>query len=128
MPHITVNAKPTPSIPFIVVSSSEKVVSAYVLIKLAEAVEAMSVRFRLPKRYEKVIFPKAYTIVYEHVGDSVVVQDIVGVRMVGLVARPSPWCYTKGYWHPMINIAVASALRKAAETGSVAPDIEFVEK
>lgn len=125
MPFVTVNVRPSPSIPFIVVSSSERVVSAHVLSKLADAVESMPARIRLPKKYDQVIFPKAYMIAYEHSGAGVIVQDIVGAKLSGLTTQPSPWCYTKGYWHPMINVIIANALRKAAETGSVAPGLEF---
>lgn len=125
MPFITVNSKPTIKVPFIVVNSSERVVSSTLLIKIANAVESMPVKIRIPKKYGQVVYPKIYMIAYAEVGAGVNIQDIVGIRMYDLASQPSPWCYTKGYWHPMINVMIANALRKAAENGSVSPELLF---
>jgi len=127
MPHVVVNTRPSTSAPFIIVDSSERTIRSSTLLSLASAIESMPVKTRIPKKYDNLVFPRVYMIVYRESVTGAVVQDIMGLRVSGSTTQPSPWCYTKGYWHPMINVILSHALRKAVELESVPPEIEIVK-
>ena len=73
-------------------------------VELASAIERMPVKIWLPPTFSGI--PRYYLIAFQ---DARTIVDIIGIRND---LTPTKWSYTKGYWHPQCNVAIANTLRK----------------